>query len=287
MLVIQSIILGLVQGLTEFLPISSSAHLIIVPWLFNWTDPTIDSLTFDVALHLGTLLAVIVFFWTDWVRLIGAWFKSIFQWRIGDDQDRRMAWYLLLGTIPGALAGLFFEGPVTTSFHIAPIPQLSMILMALVIALLGLLLWFVDRNLEHARAFVSIRRKDAIFIGLAQALAIFPGVSRSGATITAGRALGLDRASAASFSFLLSAPIIAGSGLVSLYHIAKGVHSGAISGAELSVFPLGFLAAAISGFLCIKLLLSFLQKHSFKSFAIYRFALAALVLAVALARGSV
>jgi len=287
MLAFQSIVLGLVQGLTEFLPVSSSAHLIIVPWLFDWTDPAIDSLSFDVALHLGTLLAVIVFFWADWVRFVGAWFRSIFQWRIGDDHDRRMAWYLVLGTIPGGLAGLFFEGAVTTSFHIAPIPRLSMILMALAVASLGFLLWFVDRSLEHARAFVSIRRKDAILIGLAQALAIFPGVSRSGATITCGRALGLDRPSAARFSFLLSAPIIAGSGLVSLYRIVKGVHSGAISGAELSVFPLGFAAAAVSGFLCIKFLLYFLQNHSFKGFAIYRFGLAALVLVVALARGAV
>ncbi|MGA2547804.1 MAG: undecaprenyl-diphosphatase UppP [Rectinemataceae bacterium] len=287
MLALQSIVLGFVQGLTEFLPVSSSAHLIIVPWLLNWTDPTLDSLTFDVALHLGTLLAVIVFFWTDWVRLIGAWFKSIFQWRIGDDQDRRMAWYLVLGTIPGALAGLVFEGTVTTSFHIAPIPQLSMMLMALAIALLGFLLWFVDRSVGHARQLVALGRKDALVIGLAQALAIFPGVSRSGATITAGRALGLDRASAARFSFLLSAPIIAGSGSVSLYHLIKSAQAGAITGSELSIFPLGFLAAAISGFLCIKLLLSFLQKHSFKVFAIYRFALAALVFVVALARGAV
>lgn len=285
MLALQSIVLGIVQGLTEFIPISSSAHLIIVPWLFNWTDPTIDSLSFDVALHLGTLLAVIVFFWNDWVRLVGAWFKSIFQWKIGDDHDRRMAWYLVLGTIPGGVAGLFFESKVTTSFHIAPIPQLSMILMAVMIALLGALLWIVDRATQRGRQFGEIARRDAVTIGFAQALAIFPGVSRSGATITTGRALGLDRASAARFSFLLSAPIIAGSGLVSLYHILKGLHSGAISGAELSVFPLGFVAAAVSGFLCIKFLLSFLQKHSFKSFAIYRFALAALVLVVALARG--
>jgi undecaprenyl-diphosphatase len=286
MLALQSIVLGLVQGLTEFVPVSSSAHLIIVPWLLNWTDPALDSLTFDVALHLGTLLAVIVFFWADWLRLIGAWFKSILERRIGDDHDRRMGWYLVLGTIPGAVAGYFLEGAVTTSFHVAPIPRPSMLLMALAIALLGFLLWLVDRSLAPGRPLSALSRKDAIVIGLAQALAIFPGVSRSGATITAGRALGLDRASAARFSFLLSAPIIAGSGSVSLYHLIKGVHAGAIAGSELSIFPLGFLAAALSGFLCIKLLLSFLQTHTLKGFAIYRFALAALVLAVALARGS-
>lgn len=285
MLALQSIVLGLFQGLTEFLPVSSSAHLVIVPWLFNWTDPAIDSLTFDVALHLGTLLAVIVFFWKDWLRLIGAWFKSIAERKIGEDPDRRIAWYLVLGTIPGALAGLLFEGKVTSSFHVAPIPQLSMILMAAVIALMGLLLWIVDRGQGDGRPFATLGRRDALFIGLAQALAIFPGVSRSGATITVGRALKLDRASAARFSFLLSAPIIAGSGLVSLYHMVRDMGTGAITRGELAIFPLGFLAAAVSGFLCIKVLLSFLQRHSFKSFAIYRFALAALVLAVALTRG--
>jgi undecaprenyl-diphosphatase len=284
MLALQSIVLGIVQGLTEFLPISSSAHLIIIPWLFNWTDPVIDSLSFDVALHLGTLLAVIIFFWKDWVRIIGAWFRSIAERKIGDDQDRRLGWLLILSCIPGGLAGVLFESKVTTSFHIFPIPQLSMILMAIMIVALGAFLWIADARANRDRQFGQIGLKDSLIIGFAQALAIFPGVSRSGATITAGRALGLDRTSAARFSFLLSAPIIAGSGLKSLYEIVRSAQAGAISGPELSIFPIGFVAAAISGLLCIKFLMGFLRKHSLKGFSIYRFALAALVLVVALVR---
>lgn len=282
MLFLQSIILGLIQGLTEFLPVSSSAHLVIVPWLFKWNDPALAGLPFDVALHLGTLLAILVFFWKDWTRIIAAWFRSIVERKIGDDVDRRMGWFLLFACIPGGLAGVLFEGRVTTSFHVLPIPRLSMILMACAIAAMGAALWIVDALAKREREFGAIGLKDCLIIGFAQALAIFPGVSRSGATLTAGRALGLDRRSAARFSFLLSAPIIAGSGLKSLYEVAKGARAGTIAGAELAIFPVGFVAAAVSGLLCIKLLMGFLQRHSLKGFSIYRFALAALVLAVAI-----
>lgn len=284
-LALQSIVLGLVQGLTEFIPISSSAHLVIVPWLFGWTDPALGGLTFDVALHLGTLVAVIVFFASDWVRLIGAWFTSVFQLRIGDSPDSRMAWYLLLACIPGGIAGVLFEGDVTASFHVQPIPRLSMILMAVMIALLGALLFLADWRGRRNRPFSKIGFLDALLIGLAQAVSIFPGVSRSGATITAGLALGLEREAAARFSFLLSAPIIAGAGIKSLYDLIAGLPAGAIPSAELVIFPVGFLTAAISGFFCIKLLLAFLQKHSARVFVYYRWALAALVLVVALLKG--
>ena len=284
-LVLQSVVLGLVQGLTEFIPISSSAHLVIVPWLFGWSDPALSGLTFDVALHLGTLLAVIVFFASDWVRLIGGWFKSIIHLRFDESPDGRMAWYLLLACIPGAIVGVLFEGTVTKSFHVQPIPQLSMILMAAVIALLGLLLLLADRLGKQRRPFGKIGAGDAALIGLSQALAIFPGVSRSGATITTGLALGLERDAAARFSFLLSAPIIAGAGIKSLYELLSGVGTGAIPKAELIIFPVGFVVAAVSGFLCIKLLLTFLQKHSTRAFVFYRWGLAVLVLTVALVRG--
>jgi undecaprenyl-diphosphatase len=273
-----------VQGLTEFIPISSSAHLVIVPWLFGWTDPALAGLTFDVALHLGTLAAVIAYFASDWVRLIGAWFRSVVRLRIDDAPDTRMAWYLLLACIPGAIVGVLFEGDVTASFHVEPIPRLSMILMAVAIAILGGLLLLADRLGKQRRPFTSIGFVDAAVIGLAQALAIFPGVSRSGATITAGLALGLERPAAARFSFLLSAPIIAGAGLKSLYELVSGASSGAIPRAELIIFPVGFVVAAISGFLCIKLLLAFLQSHSTRAFVFYRWGLAALVLVVALVR---
>ncbi len=285
MLVTQAIVLGLAQGLTEFIPISSSAHLVIIPWLFGWMDPAIGGLTFDVALHLGTLVAILVFFAKDWVRLIAAWFRSIGEWKIGQDPDRRMAWYLILACIPGGIAGFLFENRVQVSFHEAPIPQASMILMAVAIALMGGLLWLADALSKHERPIGSLTAKDAALIGLAQALAIFPGVSRSGATITAGLALGLKREAAARFSFLLSAPIIAGAGLKSMLDLLKSLHSGSITSAERAIFPVGFIVAAISGFFCIKFLMAFLQKHSTKVFAWYRWGLAALVLAVALVRG--
>ena len=284
MLIVQAIVLGLVQGLTEFIPISSSAHLVIVPWLFGWTDPTLGSLTFDVALHLGTLVAVIVFFASQWGRLIAAWFRSIARLSIGEDPDTRMAWYLLLACIPGGAAGVLFEEKVMESFHVQPIPRLSMILMAVAIAVLGGLLLLADRLGKQKRPFGKIRFLDAIVIGCAQALAIFPGVSRSGSTITAGLALGLEREAAARFSFLLSAPIIAGAGLKSFYDLLTGVGSGAIAGGELVIFPVGFVTAAVSGFFCIKILLSFLQKHSTRAFVYYRWALAILVFVVALVR---
>ena len=214
MQLIQSIILGIVQGLTEFIPVSSSAHLVIVPWLFGWNDPIFLSLGFDVALHMGTLVALIVFFRKDWVRLIGAWFQSIGHFEIGDDPDRKD------GVVPArrlhsrGIAGILFEGKIERLFHPEgqPILASSMIAMAVILALLGLLLLLADRFAKHDRAIASMRWKDAILIGLSQALAIFPGVSRSGATITAGLALGLERESAARFSFLLSRPSSRGRG---------------------------------------------------------------------------
>lgn len=285
MLILQSIVLGLVQGLTEFLPVSSSAHLIIVPWLLGWTDPAINGLSFDVALHLGTLVAIVVFFASDWKRLVFAWFRSVRERRIGEDGDRRMAWYLILACVPGGFAGFLLENKVQASFHEPPIPQSSMLLMAAAIALMGGLLWLADARARQGRTLGEIKPRDAALIGLAQALAIFPGVSRSGATITAGLALGLERETAARFSFLLSAPIIAGAGLKSLLDLSQSLGSGAITASELTVFPIGLVAAALSGFLCIKLLMRFLQKHSTKVFVWYRWALAALVLAVAMVRG--
>jgi undecaprenyl-diphosphatase len=287
MQLIQAVILGVIQGLTEFIPVSSSAHLVIVPWLFGWDDPLFRSLGFDVALHLGTLAAIIVFFWKDWVRIIGAWFRSVGQLRIGEDPDRRMAWYILAACVPGAIAGLLFQGRIEELFHPAgaPIRAAAMIAMAAIIALLGALLFVADRLANHARPIGSMRWKDAILIGLSQALAIFPGVSRSGATITAGLALGLEREAAARFSFLLSAPIIAGAGAKSLYDFARGLGQAGSEAASLPLIGVGFIAAAASGFFCIKLLLGFLQKHTAKAFVFYRWALAALVIAIAIGRG--
>jgi len=285
--ILQAIILGIVQGLTEFIPISSSAHLVIIPWLFQWTDPALESLTFDVALHLGTLLALLVFFAADWVKLIRAGIASIVERKIGGDLDRRLAWLLVIGCIPGGIAGVLVESKITEWFHApnAPIQPAAMVAMGIIIALLGALLFLAERFARHERKMDELSLKDAVAIGFAQAFAVFPGVSRSGSTITAGLALGLERETAARFSFLLSAPIIAGAGLKSLWEIYKGIQAGTIASADLILFPAGFVAAAISGYLCIKFLLRFLQKNSTNIFVYYRWALAALVIVVALARG--
>ncbi len=283
---LQAVILGIIQGLTEFIPISSSAHLIIVPWVFNWNDPALESLTFDVALHLGTLVALLAFFWSDWVRLIKAGFASIVERSIGDNVDRKLAWYLAIGTIPGGIIGLLFEHRIEELFHPSEgaISSTSMIWMGIIIAILGALLFLAERYARHVRKLDSLSLRDAILIGCSQALAIFPGVSRSGSTITAGLAVGLERETAARFSFLLSAPIISGAGLKSLWNIYKGIHAGTIAGSEIALFPIGFVAAAISGYFCIKYLLRFLQNNSTNIFVYYRWALAILVVGVALAR---
>jgi undecaprenyl-diphosphatase len=284
--IIEAIILGILQGITEFIPISSSAHLIIVPWLFGWTNPALTSLSFDVALHLGTLLAVLWFFWRDWVQLFNAAIASIAERKIGADPDRRLAWLIVIGCIPGAIAGMLGEGKIEELFHQpgVPIQPSAMIAVAVIMALFGAILFLVDHIARHMRSMNQLSVKDAIIVGLAQALAIFPGVSRSGATITAGLALDLDRPSAAKFSFLLAAPIIAGAGVKSLLDVFRGVQSGAITSSELILFPIGFVAAAISGYLCIKYLLRFLQHHSMNIFVFYRWALAALIIVVALTR---
>ncbi|MFZ4616216.1 MAG: undecaprenyl-diphosphatase UppP [Rectinemataceae bacterium] len=285
MLIFQSVILGLVQGLAEFIPISSSAHLVIIPWLFSWDNPVLRGLTFDVSLHLGTLLALLAFFAADWWRLAKAFVGSIAERKIGQDPDRRMVWFLIAACIPGGVAGVALESRVEELFHPGgQITTSAMLWMAFFIALLGLLLLLAEEFGKRARTFESMRWKDALLIGFAQALAIFPGVSRSGSTITAGLALGLERPAAARFSFLLSAPIIAGAGVKSLYELVKSIKSGAIPQGELILFPIGFVVAAVTGWFCIKLLLAYLQKHSTKIFVWYRWGLALLVTAVALLR---
>lgn len=284
--ILEAIILGIIQGAAEFIPVSSSAHLIIVPWLFGWTDPALTSLPFDVALHIGTLVAVLAYFARDWVAMIKAWFASLAERRIGADPNRRMAWLVLIGTIPGAIAGVLFESKINDLFHKAgtPIDPRAMIVMAVILAALGVLLWAADHFTRHIEGMQEISLKQTLLIGLSQALAIFPGISRSGATITTGLAMGLKRETAARFSFLLSAPIIAGAGLKSLYEIYKGLQSGAIARADLVLFPIGAVVAAITGWLCIRFMLSYVQKHSFNVFAIYRILLAIVIIVVALAR---
>jgi len=284
--ILQAILLGLIQGATEFIPVSSSAHLIIVPWLFGWKDPALTSLTFDVALHIGTLVAVLAFFASDWIRLIKAWFMSVKERKVGTDPDRRLAWFVVIGTIPGAIAGILFESKIDALFHQpgVPIQASAMLVMAVIIAVMGAALLIADHMARHLADLKGLNLKKVLIIGFSQAFAIFPGVSRSGSTITAGLALGLKREAAAKFSFLLSAPIIAGAGLKSLYEIYSGLKTGAIAQTDLLLFPIGFIAAAVSGYLCIRFLLNYLQKHSTAVFVYYRWALAVLVAIVALVR---
>lgn len=284
MTIIQSIVLGLVQGLTEFIPVSSSAHLIIVPWLFKWSDP---GLTFDVALHLGTLLALIWFFRKDWVRLIRAGVASIVERKIGNDPDRKLAWFLVIGTIPGIIAGAFGESKIEELFHKAGTPDTmgAMVSLAVITALLGGALYIAERAAKHLRGMNQVSLKDSIVIGISQALAIFPGVSRSGSTITAGLAIGLQRETAARFSFLLSAPIILGAGAKSALDIHGQIASGAITHADLLPFIVGFVTAGISAYFCVKFLLRFLQKHSTDIFVYYRWLLAAMIIIIAVMRG--
>jgi undecaprenyl-diphosphatase len=280
--IIQAIILGIVQGLTEYIPISSSAHLIIIPWLFNWTDPAITSLSFDVALHLGTLVAVLWFFARDWVRLIRAWFVSIKERKIAGDPDRRLAWFIVLGCIPGGIAGVLAESKIDQWFHQpnTPISKNAILVLAIIILLLAFALLIAEKSAKHTRSMEGLTFKDVVIIGLSQALAIFPGVSRSGSTITAGLALGLKREDAARFSFLLGAPIIAGAGAKSLIDLIQA----GFTGNELILFPIGIVVAAITGYFCIKYLLTYLQKHSTDIFVYYRWALAGLIVLVAFLR---
>ena len=286
-LIFQAVFLGIVQGLTEFLPISSSAHLILVPWLFDWNHSVIDSLPFDVALHLGTLISVLVYFANDWVRLIRAGFASIIERKIGNDSDRKLAWFILIGCIPGALIGALAESKVEEVFHApnAPLAQVAVIAIALIMALLGLLLFIAERVAKHIRSLNEIKLSDALIIGLAQAAAIFPGVSRSGATITAGLFLNLKRDDAARFSFLLGAPIIAGAGLKSVYDLYQESQSGALGSGDLFLYFVGFVSAALTGFFAIRFLLKYLQRNSTDIFVYYRWALSALIIALALMRG--
>ncbi len=285
---LQAIILGIVQGLTEYIPISSSAHLIIVPWLLGWNDPALTSLAFDVALHLGTLLAVLWFFAADWARLLRAGWASLVERKIGGDVDRRLAWFLLIGCIPGGIAGVLLESKIDRWFHQAnvPITQTAIFVLAAMISLLALALLAAERFASHLREANSLTLKDTLIIGFAQALAVFPGVSRSGSTITAGLALGLKREAAARFSFLLGAPIIAGAGLKSAWDLFRQAQTGAgLPAADWILFGAGFFAAALSGYFCIRWLLGFLQKNSTNLFVYYRWALAVFIVTVALIRG--
>jgi undecaprenyl-diphosphatase len=263
----QAIILGLIQGLTEFLPISSSAHLSLTPIIFGWKDP---GLAFDVALHFGTLIAVLWYFRKQWVELIIA-AGGILKTRRIDTVDKKRVIFLILATIPGAVGGLLLEEKAETVFRAPTLTAIALILM-------GILLWAADRLSAQSRPLDKMRWLDALVIGLAQVVALVPGVSRSGSTITAGRFLKFDRQSAAIFSFLMSMPIIAAA------VVLKGpevLHEGGITPQVIA----GMLAAAVSSWLAIAILLRYVSRHSYGIFALYRVVLGVGVLVFLHMRG--
>lgn len=254
MSIIQAIIYGVVQGITEFLPISSTAHLALIPWLFGWQDPGI---VFDVALHLGTAAAVILFFLKDWTDLIKAGLIK------PKTQDGRLFWFLVLATIPGALFGVFLDKYVEIFRNPA--------LMGTMLIIMGIILYVADRYGKKTADIRETGLKNSLIIGLAQVFAIIPGVSRSGITMSAGRMLGMTREGIARFTFLLSAPIILGD---ALYH-AKGLLRTSI---DLTPFLTAIITAAAVGGLSIKLLLDYLKRKGFGIFAVYRFVLGAFII---------
>jgi undecaprenyl-diphosphatase len=261
-------VLGLVQGLGEFLPISSSAHLIIVPWLFKWRDP---GLGFDVALHMGTLIAVVAYFRNDILLLLRGFWHSLFK-STRDLQNniyQKLSWLLIIATIPAAIIGKLLDDAAERTLR-------QPLLIAFDLAAFGIILWVIDRWAKQEKNLDKITKGNALAIGFSQALALLPGVSRSGATMITARALKFTRADAARFSFLMSIPIIFGAGVFKLPEFHQGVTT-----PELVV---GFAAAAISGFLSIKYLIRYLGGHSFNIFVIYRLLLAGLILIVYLNR---
>lgn len=259
--VIQAVVLGIVQGLGEFLPISSSAHLVLVPWLFRWPYA---GLTFDVALHVGTLASVVAFFWRDWLVLIKEGFSSP-----STDQGR-LFWSLVLATIPGALFGYLLEEQAETIFR-------EPLLIGIMLILMGIFLFFVDSYSSKRKELNQIGLGGGLWIGISQALALIPGVSRAGITMTAGLLLGLKRSESARFSFLLSTPIILGAGAAQFSKITPG-------DLNLSFFT-GVVVSAVVGFLSIKFLLDYLARHSFGIFIVYRLLLGTLVIIFSLIRG--
>ena len=262
MSLLEAVFLGVLQGVTEFLPVSSSGHLVLAEYFLGLKE---TSLAFDVTLHLGTLLAVLAFFFRDWMGMLVSLAPGS-----PAREERKMVIYLLAGTLPGAAAGFFLEHAVSTYLR-SPWVVVS------TLSGVAILLWLAERMATHKRPFESIRLPDALLIGISQALAVIPGTSRSGITMTCGLFLGLSREAAARFSFLLSAPIIAGAGLY------EGLKLWNHGGPEVTLnFLWGFLASAVSGYLVIAFLMNYLRTHTFYPFVVYRLVIAAVVAAVLL-----
>jgi undecaprenyl-diphosphatase len=282
----QAVVLAVVQAFGEFLPISSSAHLILTRWIFGWRelDPAMD-LTFDVALHAGTLIAVLIYFFPTWINLIvagfggrprmsaaGAAYGNVDDAAAG--RDRMLLWWLVLGTIPGAIIGKLLDKYAELKF------RENYLLIGLMLAIVGLLMWLADKFGSKRRPITGINAVDALLIGIAQAFALIPGVSRSGSTITAGLARGLNREAAARFSFLLLAPITAGAVLLKAHAVVK---AGGLPPGMKTPFLIGISVSAVLGFAVIAVFLRFLRTHTLNLFVVYRVVLGIAVIALALA----
>ena len=248
----QALILGIIQGLTELLPISSSAHLQLIPWIFQWNIPE----SFDVALHAGTLLAIAIFFFKDWIQLIKGGYKKVVKKE--DSTEGRMFWYIVIATIPAGILSLVLDKVTEVLFEGKP--ELEMLVISISLIVMGIILYIVDKKAKSTVKLEEINLKQSVLIGISQAIAAaFPGVSRSGITMTVARGLGIAREPAARYSFLLSTPIVLAA---TLYKFKDFVFD--------LPFIIGVLASFIVGLLVIKFLLKYLQKGSFKIFAIYR-----------------
>ena len=270
----QALIMGIVQGLSEFLPISSSGHLIVVPFLFGWQDPFITSLAFSVMLHAGTLLALLVYFRADWLRLVPAGLATIRDRSFRADPDRRLAWLLVAATIPAAVAGYLLSDLAETTFR-----GIGLVAVTLVVG--AGILWLADRRGVRTKSVEDVTFPLAIGFGAAQALALVPGISRSGISISAARFAGLDREAAARFSFLMSMPITAGAVIFEVRKLAVG---GAGVTASLGPLVVGMIAAFVSGTVAIGFLLRYVRTRSLNVFVTYRLAVAAVIVVAWLAR---
>jgi len=268
---IQALVMGLVQGLTEFLPVSSSGHLILVPWLFGWKDPFIDSLAFSVMLHMGTLLALLVYFRRDWLKLIPAGLASIRDRSLAGDPDRKMAWLIVLATIPAVLVAPLLSDTIESSVR-------EPAKVAVMLCIGAAILWLAERWGSKLREMSSLTFVGALGIGVAQVLALVPGISRSGVSIAAGLFQGLNREAAARFSFLMATPVVAGAGAFEALKLIRGTEIRP----DLHLIVIGFVASAISGLLAIRFMLEFLRRQSVNSFVVYRVLLAAAVFVVVL-----
>ncbi len=274
MTLIQSIILGIIQGLTEFLPISSSAHLVITPYLFGWQIPAQDAFIFDVLVQLGTLLAVIVYFREDLYKIIRAVIEGLVQRRPLANPMARLGWLLVLATIPAVLAGILFKGLVERAFG-SPLAAGLFLLGTAALLVIAEIVGKRTRELE------GITWLDAILVGLFQVISLLPGISRSGSTISGGMVRNFDRPTAARLSFLMAVPVMIGAGLVASMDLVKLPNFAS----QIPTLAAGFITAAIVGYLAIRWLLGYLAKRSLYVFAIYSASVAVIMVIIYLVRG--